>query len=511
MFKKRISKNSPSGSNTVFDIHPREGSAWSRLGETVSLRRHLYRRHPILTSVGALAAVLVIALTADTFLGHANTVHWYPQSCLGGWINPANAAGAPELPLSAKENEFTADNSAILNDSISQIFCGGFGGDAPENSLPLAAILNISWVFKTAPGPEGITQSDPEVAGTSTPAEIDPSIASSTVPEPSEILGPSDVPITEETPSEPELEPEPVSIPEPVTESIPEPSPEPVSAPAPAPEPEPAPAAEPTSQLWSPVRLAFAQEMDPATTSDSETIPDTSDSEDIVPIEETDPAQRDILEVNYSIGGETWQTLGTVSESGWQGARFGISINSWDDLKNLQISIASLPVSDAAPVVYLDGLSLMVVYGSADGLVPEAELLAEDLQILPETPLPPPLQERKVVEILEVDENAKHSCAAEPFRTDVSGASSTAANIALKKGGSGLEEVGIGYLPQGIDIVFEKSGAYVYHPGSDETSIGLEIKSGSESQKGDFNIPIIYSYKGIKDSSVVCQLNIVNR
>jgi len=138
--------------------------------------------------------------------------------------------------------------------------------------------------------------------------------------------------------------------------------------------------------------------------------------------------------------------------------------------------------------------------------VPEEGIIVEGMEVIP-----PPLEERKVAEILELDEDAVHSCAVEPFRTEISGLVSTTARIALRKDGIALEEVGVGYLPQGIDVVFMKSGAYLYRPGTDETSLELEIRSRENSQKGDFNIPIIYTRKGIRDSSVVCQLNIVNR
>lgn len=218
-----------------------------------------------------------------------------------------------------------------------------------------------------------------------------------------------------------------------------------------------------------------------------------------------------MLTIRYSMNGEPWLILGIVGESSWQNAHFDIPFTSWEDLNSLQVSFTSISVSDIAPIVYLDGMSLAVDYESADGLVPEDELMIENAEIVTEMPLPPPLPERKVTEILEIDENAKHGCAAEPFRIDISSLVATTANIVLRKNGAGLEEVGIGYLPQGIDVVFAGSGGYIYRPKTNEASLGLEIKNKEGSQKGDFNIPIIYTHKGSKDSSVVCQLNIVNR
>jgi hypothetical protein len=571
IFKKRVSKNSPKASNTVFDIHPHEGPGWNKPKERVSLRRHLYRRHPVFTSVGALAVILVIALTADTFLGHANTVYWYPQSCLGGWTNFANAAGAPELSPLATANEFTADNSAILDNSISQIFCGEFGGDVPEGSAPLTAVLNISWTFKADPGPGGITQSDPSEDATSIPTTtIDE--ASSTPVDTVDETSPAD-----EISPEPTAEPDPVSVPtepeaglEPASPPDPieaQPEPTPATTPDPAPEPSSVPAENsgPAAWLFNLIRPAFAQEATttpevivPEATTPEAPIPDTivddvassspgevlgassstdelppademAPTEEVPPADETTPAEevapaddappadnapledRNMLTVRYSMNDEPWLILGIVGESSWQNAHFDIPLTSWEDLSSLQISFTSISVSDIAPVVYLDGLSLAVDYESADGLVLEDQLMIENPEILAEMPLPPPLEERQVAEILKIDENAKHSCAAEPFRIDISGLASTTANIVLRKDGAGLEEVGIGYLPQGIDVVFAGSGGYIYHPKTDETSLGLEIKNGAGSQKGDFNIPIIYTHKGVKNSSVICQINMINR
>jgi hypothetical protein len=555
----------------------------------VSLRRHLYRRHPVLTSIGALAVVLIVVITADTFQGHANTVLWYPKSCLGGWTSSANAAGAPELSPLASADEFTADNSAILEDSLSQIFCGEFEGDVPLETMPVSVTLNISWTFKSVAVPAGVTQSDPLdiVESTSTEEiisdEVNPSstleAASSSESEPATAVEPEPAaPAEVETPAEPMPEPEPAIVPGPEPEPAAASEPDAIPEPEPAPAPTPANEGTPAAWLFRLVRLAFAQEASVSEVvtpeevvseepvviqEDPVVIPEeiVSPEEIITPEEIVSPEEiitpeeaptsgevvapeagagtgevlgitsttdvsteisdqgsenGNLLDVRYSIDGENWESLGTIRESNWQNAQVSIPILDWDELKKLQISLVSFPVSDIAPVVYLDGMSLTVDYDPAEEPILEEELLPEEIPVeeltpILEGPIAPPLEERKLPEMIKIDENAKHSCAAEPFRVDISTLASTTANIVLQKDGAGLEEVGIGYLPEGIDVIFSKSGYYIYRPGKADATLSLEIIKTTTSQRGDFNIPIIYTKKGSKDSSVVCQLNIVNR
>jgi hypothetical protein len=362
---------------------------------------------------------------------------------LGGWTSSANASGAPELSPLASADEFTADNSAILEDSLSQIFCGQFEGDAPLETTPDTVALNISWVFKTVAGPPGVTESRPEAPVEITPepapdalpadieatpapdggagssgdiAPIDPSadqpseVAPEAQPEPP-VSDPESTPV-----SEPAPEPAPETTPEPTP--APEPTPEPEPAPVPESQPEPAPAAEssPAAWLFHLVRLAFAQEVPvseninaeqpvaeeapaqesilpeettEASGAESETSTEAGAVESGIPVEEpvvsedvtvdaedapadaeditaieTDPQQKNLLDVRYSTDGENWKSLGTIGESNWQEVQLAVPITSWEELKVLQISVVSLPVSDIEPVVYLDGMSLTVNYTS---------------------------------------------------------------------------------------------------------------------------------------------------
>jgi len=83
----------------------------------------------------------------------------------------------------------------------------------------------------------------------------------------------------------------------------------------------------------------------------------------------TTPAAGDnFLEIRYTTDGSTWNSLGLINESNWQQPQFSLPITAWDDLKNLQVSIRSLNVSDVTPAVYLDGMSIDVEYAPAQEL-----------------------------------------------------------------------------------------------------------------------------------------------
>jgi len=447
MRRKRTLKISPREKNVVFDIQRREPSAWPGRLETVHLGRHFYHRHPWTTSIVALGLVLASVLAADTFLGHANTVYWYPKSCLGGWSYVENAAGAPELPPEAALDEFTADNSAVLNDAISQIFCGQFEGDIPEAAVPISVTLDLSLALKTAeesvlteqPEVPISTGGEPPIASTTIIIDISSSSADESPAEPaaSSVPDGTDAPTEPapndtSVPTEPEATPEPApaepATVEPEPAPAPEPAPEPVPEPQPEPEPEPPPAEtelSPGAWLFRMIHLAFAQEApaepEPAPAEpeptleqpapeesqpEPETAPTEEPSQTTEPIEEPPietppdaapaptssepeitpeesgvsttttadiepeatssapviPVGEDILEVRYSVDGETWQTLGTVNEFEWRNVKFTIPLASWEDLQKMQISLVSLPVAEVAPVVYLDGMSLAIDY-----------------------------------------------------------------------------------------------------------------------------------------------------
>src|SRR3989344_4224849 len=65
--------------------------------------------------LGSMALLLVVSLIMGRFLVARSSVElFFPQNCLGGWVNPQNAAGEPDLPLDASNEDFNHGNSAVL-------------------------------------------------------------------------------------------------------------------------------------------------------------------------------------------------------------------------------------------------------------------------------------------------------------------------------------------------------------------------------------------------------------
>lgn len=146
-------------------------------------------------------------------------------------------------------------------------------------------------------------------------------------------------------------------------------------------------------------------------------------------------------------------------------------------------------------------------------VVDEEEPIAEEYvepEIYVLAPQLPPLSVRKYTKEIVIDGGASHSCEAEVFRVDVSGKYSESARIIFSQNIYESYEMEIGGLPNGIDMQFDKTADYVYKPNLKDELVDITITVQSRAQKGDFTVPIIYTQKGIEDSSVICQINVVN-
>jgi hypothetical protein len=265
--------------------------------------------------IGALALLVLLFGMNRLTRTYASIAELSPISCLGGWENPANAKGKPDAE-SAETESFNAGNSAVLKSgSASELYCGSFAGDIPEETVPKNLSLKFSWVFKE-PTQEPIVE-----ISTSTPVEVPTS-----------------------TPAEtPEPETEPAAEPEPTPTSIPE-------APS-APEPETEPAA------WNFVARTFAAETQEQAT--EETPAQEIATEVIV------PSPENLLEISYTLDGTTWNSLGQINKDNWANAEFVIpndTIKDWSAVQNIQIGIRSLSSTGDAPTIYLDAMTLSVEY-----------------------------------------------------------------------------------------------------------------------------------------------------
>lgn len=112
------------------------------------------RRVVSLTIIG-----LLIIYSFSPYLLKANTVLFYPSTCLGGWAVPNNASGAPSDPVS-----YSANTSAVLvANTHAELYCGSFEGEVPKGTVPHDTKLVIHWQAPTSEEPESVPSSAEEV------------------------------------------------------------------------------------------------------------------------------------------------------------------------------------------------------------------------------------------------------------------------------------------------------------------------------------------------------------
>lgn len=160
-----------------------------------------------------------------------------------------------------------------------------------------------------------------------------------------------------------------------------------------------------------------------------------------------------------------------------------------------------------------------------DVLVDEEPLVEEIIEEplieepLPEEPLIeelvredtiPALTVRRFEKPIFLDKEALHSCEAQLFRLDISDQQHGTGRVLLNASSDISYEIEVGSLPDGIDIRFSENNKYLYQLGSTENFLEFDIIKQEGAQKGDFTVPFIYTQKGLGDSSVICQFNIVN-
>ncbi len=91
---------------------------------------------------------IVLLLVLGSFIsptGKADSNIFYPETCLGGWINPKHAQGEPETTSNGDETQFTKENSAILpKNTNAEMYCGNFKGTFDAATRPTKIIVSLS-------------------------------------------------------------------------------------------------------------------------------------------------------------------------------------------------------------------------------------------------------------------------------------------------------------------------------------------------------------------------------
>ncbi len=357
-----------------------------------------------------LGACLVAFISAIFFFSSsADVATFYPTSCLGGWENPKNAEGPPDLNDHSPLEDFNTENSAVLKDSNAEFYCGGFEGAIPQDSFPKTAVLKLSWSVdsgdvdhskkeksdssddSSVAETESIeiqTEDNTNAVGTTEGEDLNNTTQNeNTSVEEGSSSG--EVPGTEQPQETP-----PPSEPEPQTQSffplIPVaraedevPKEDTASSPSSTPEMVPEAPAEPVSENT---------ESDTATTSEITVIdpPESDNPSSDESVEQTiitPSVVDDFMEIAYTEDGANWQSLVRISRSSWQTGEYSlpIDLSKWENINNFQIRLIPITTIDTPPTVYLDGMSVEVMYEVEEVPIddaPTVKIIDPTLQII---------------------------------------------------------------------------------------------------------------------------------
>lgn len=107
----------------------------------------LQKKH-ILMMLSSLVLILVIGSIISP-RGKADIATFYPNTCLGGWINPKHAEKELETNSNSDQDQFTRKNSAILDkDAEADIYCGNFTGTFDSATKPTKIIVSLALTNK---------------------------------------------------------------------------------------------------------------------------------------------------------------------------------------------------------------------------------------------------------------------------------------------------------------------------------------------------------------------------
>lgn len=390
-----------------------------------------WQKNKLLTS-GIIAIVFSLIIIIVSSRGKASATNFYSTKCLGGWQFVENATGEPNLKPGADSKDFTQKNSAILNQNVSDLYCGGFVGEIPNDISPGKVTVNLSWAItdekfiEETPTIDTIIDSQDAIIQDENTDQIlnetlsdvsdskkeenlnnEKSSPADTEDKPTENQKPTEKPTekidekannkTEENPSSgflffkrvkaQEADPalsaetnpslaEPEQTTEQKTENVSEQNEE--TKAEPVAEPVKAETEIETKEEPAPEKVIEKKEKP------EENIEDTENSVDQIiqteqALEEPQIVIEGFLEILYSVDGATWKHLGYVDRQNWQNTSFELEEQnlSWDAISSIQIELKSLQTFDEQPVIYLDSLWLSVSYEELQEPVEENVLSAD--------------------------------------------------------------------------------------------------------------------------------------
>ncbi len=105
--------------------------------------RALQKKH-IMMGLSSLTLLIVLGSFISP-KGKADSSIFYPDTCLGGWVNPSLAEGEPETTSNADASQFTEKNSAVLpRNTDAEMYCGNFKGTYNNETVPKKILVSLA-------------------------------------------------------------------------------------------------------------------------------------------------------------------------------------------------------------------------------------------------------------------------------------------------------------------------------------------------------------------------------
>jgi hypothetical protein len=217
--------------------------------------------------------------------------------------------------------------------------------------------------------------------------------------------------------------------------------------------------------------------------------------------EEVDETAFPELELSYTTDGTVWTEVSTFEVLPGN-VEFGLELENTDELETLVVRL-TLVTAKQEVKVFLKGLRLDVVHGDE-----ELQPIELEMAPFPQDVLPEPHQYRKEVS---VDAAADHFCETSPSLLDLTRQESARFFVNLSHGTStGHEYLDLGSMPYGIDMRFVNGNRYRFDRVEEQSEVEVSVSVLPGAQRGSLSIPIIYTKEREQDSSVICQINILN-
>lgn len=280
----------------------------------------------------------IIILSTSSFKIVASVQNFYSSSCLGGWSNVNLAEGENDV----KEGDFKSfskENSAILENSFSEMICGKFLGNTPDDSEPINFSVKFSILIDhnlesfDLDKKEDIFDSDDKISlfNKIFRGHI---VLAQEESEDSFVLDQEEIFVESEsvndvnedlTPSENEIE----------------------------------------NNIIESNKIENEEEREKF----------QEEGSDIREIS----SGLDYLEIFYTKDGSDWKRLGVINENNWQSINFSLperDFSNWSDLTSLQIKILPIVSFDSLPTIFLDSTWIEVQYKNISNDLPK--VLVED-------------------------------------------------------------------------------------------------------------------------------------